>query len=379
MKRICPEKLRELVSRRAQKDRKEHNLFGVSVLVRQEGRLLLEEHYGYADLEQKRPLDGNCIFRIASMTKPITAVLTMLGVERGWFALEDPVEKHLPAFAALCRGTLNERGEVLRGEPLQEKVRIFHLLTHTSLMDYGAVYSAQRTKMTPEQDASLASALKFYSSLAMEKEPGECNCYSATLAFDVLAGILEHYSGKDYATFMHDELTAPLGMKDTVFTPSRDQWERVVQMHGKCEGVSVAEKRWEGCVFEDTPVSHPLAGAGLISTLRDYDRFAQMLLNGGIFGEKRILCEKTVKQMGKPAIPQLEGSSNRWGLGMRVVDTEEKILPVGCYGWSGAYGTHFWVDPTNNITAIYMKNSTFDGGSGAKTAANLERDVYSNT
>lgn len=382
MKRLQPEKLRELVARRAENDIQTGHIFGASVLVRQEGKLVLEEQFGYADGKKQRPLDPDCVFRIASMTKPVTAVLTMMGVERGWFGLCDPVEQHLEAFSSLCKGSLDEKGEVLREGPLKQKVQIFHLLTHTSLIDYGKVYSAQWKKASPEWetnhpawDATLASALDFYSTLAMEKEPGVQNSYSGTLAFDILAGILEKYSGKSYEEFLRDELTAPLGMKDTTFVPSREQWERMVVMHGQKDGVAVEVARPENCVFEYTPVTHPLGGAGLISTVRDYDRFAQMLLNGGLWEGKRFLKEDTVKLMGSPAIPQLEGSSNRWGLGMRVIDNEKKNLPIGCFGWSGAYGTHFWVDPENRITAVYMKNSTHDGGGGAITSANFEKDV----
>ena len=109
--------------------------------------------------------------------------------------------------------------------------------------------------------------------------------------------------------------------------------------------------------------------------MRDYDRFAQMLVNGGELEGVRLLSAESVKRMGSPWIPQLEGSSNRWGFGVRVIDNEKKILPIGCFGWSGAYGTHFWVDPENKITAVYMKNSQHDGGGGAQTSCNMERDV----
>ena len=375
MKRLNRGLLEEKVSCRIRNDIETHHILGASVLVRQEGEVLLNAHYGFADLARQKPLDGDCIFRIASMSKVVSAVAAMIAVERGQISPDDTVEKYLPAFSALRRGILNEKGEAEVLGPLKEPIRIRHLLTHTSLIDYGPLYAAQRAKMRPEQDATLASALDFYSRLVMELEPGVRNSYSGTVAFDLLAGVLEQVSGLSIGDYIRKEITEPLQMKDTTFTPSPEQRSRMVEMHDKKDGVSVKGVTHEGCVFERTPVTHPLAGAGLVSTVRDYDRFAQMLVNGGELEGVRLLSAESVKRMGSPWIPQLEGSSNRWGFGVRVIDNEKKILPIGCFGWSGAYGTHFWVDPENKITAVYMKNSQHDGGGGAQTSCNMERDV----
>ena len=116
-------------------------------------------------------------------------------------------------------------------------------------------------------------------------------------------------------------------------------------------------------------------GAGLVSTLDDYRHFASMLLHGGEYGGRRYLSPRALRLMRTPEYPHLTGTTNRWGLGVRVIDNEEKILPVGCFGWSGAYGTHFWVDPANRVTAVYMKNSHYDCGGGALTGKHFEADV----
>lgn len=151
-----------------------------------------------------------------------------------------------------------------------------------------------------------------------------------------------------------------------------------IPQYDKIDGTGAVYPMKPGCVFDETPCTHFLGGAGLISSLDDYIRFAQMLLRGGEINGNRILSENTVKFMSEPQVPEsIMHGNERWGLGMRVITSDEyKYLPKGTFGWSGAYGTHFWVDPVNGITAVYMKNSVYDGGSGAITAANFEKDVF---
>jgi CubicO group peptidase (beta-lactamase class C family) len=149
-------------------------------------------------------------------------------------------------------------------------------------------------------------------------------------------------------------------------------------MHAKSEGKSVPGWVNEGCTFEDFPSTHYLGGAGLVSSLDDYSNFARMLLAGGEFGGERIIAQESVKLMSSALIPwEIMPTNWSWGLSVRVITKPDTHLPVGTYGWSGAYGSHFWIDPENEITAVYMKNSRHDGGSGAVTSYNFELDVYS--
>ena len=169
----------------------------------------------------------------------------------------------------------------------------------------------------------------------------------------------------------------PCRMKDTTFSPTAEQWERMVTVHDYVNGQAVVGETHAGCVFVDLPTTHPLGGAGLISTLDDYSNFAEMLLRGGCFEGNRVLTEKSVRLMATPQVSHaLQPKPKRWGLAVKVV-TDESYgrLPVGAFGWSGAYGTHFWVDPANRITAVYMKNSHYDSGGDAVTANNFEEDV----
>lgn len=373
MKKLDPLKLEELVSRRAGDDIAAGRILCCSVLVKQEGKTLLEKQYGSADF-QGAALDASRLFRIASMTKPVTAVAVMMLFDMGLIDLDVPVEKYLPEFASLRLGRVDENGDPLWTRPLEHKPTVRNLLNHTSLLDLGETFKRQERRMTPSDLASLERSVDFYSRLVLETEPGTRHSYSGTVAFDVLAVLISRLTGIPYDRFVRERITDPLGMTDTVFVPSADQLSRLVEMHDLTDKGAVPGAVHPGCVFEKIPWSHPLAGAGLISSVRDYSRFAEMLLDGE-YGGRRYLSPRALRLMRTPEYPHLTGTTNRWGLGVRVIDNEEKILPVGCFGWSGAYGTHFWVDPENRVTAVYMKNSHYDCGGGAVTGKHFEADV----
>ena len=352
-------------------------IFGAGVLVSQCGETVFEKYYGSKTADRSVPLDENCVFRLASMTKPVTAVCAMMLWDEGLLDVDAPVERYLPEFSRLRLGAVDENGRELSSRPLAVKPTVRHLLRHTSLLDHGETFARQNKKLTEAQLASLEASVDFYSSLILSDEPGSLHSYSGTVAFDVLAVIIARLSGIPYDRFVKERITGPLGMRGTVFAPDADQWKRMVDMHDLRDGAAVKGKTFPGCVFENVPVSHPLGGAGLAGTVRDYDRFARMLVDGTFEG-KRYLSPEALALMTEPEeLPAPPGSSNRWGLGVRVIDNDKKRLPIGCFGWSGAYGTHFWVDPANRITAIYMKNSRFDGGGGAQTSADFETDVVS--
>jgi len=167
-------------------------------------------------------------------------------------------------------------------------------------------------------------------------------------------------------------------MVDTTFAPTEAQWQRVVGMHDYQDGCAVLSPTTPGCVVDCVPVTHTLGGSGLVSTIDDYVKFAQMLLNKGMTEKGRILDASRIDQMATHQLPtELMNEKVNQGLGVRVIVGEKyPWLPVGSYGWSGAYGPHFWVDPVNGITAVYMKNSRYDGGSGSTTGKHFEEDVF---
>lgn len=189
---------------------------------------------------------------------------------------------------------------------------------------------------------------------------------------------MEIVTGIDFAAFVDREICKKLDMTDTTFVPTFQQRQRLIPMHNYSQETGViAEPPTDGGMFENFPITYTAGGAGLASTVEDYSHFAQMLLMKGNYNGKQIVSPERIEEMASAVIPyELMPTNERWSLGVRVI-TDESYgrLPVGAFGWSGAYGTHFWVDPANQVTAIYMKNSRYDGGFCALTAANFEADV----
>ena len=378
MKKLDLELLSAKIESRVNADIAAHNICGASIVINQGGKRLLTRHFGVSSPETNAALDGDNLYRLASMTKPIMAVTVMTLVEKGEIGLDDPVEKYLPVFADMQIGEPSPEGELRRVGPNPTKPTVRHLLSHTSGIGSGWVGDKTFAMMTPEEHRTLENAVNAYAGQLLSFEPGTKQEYSPIAAFDVLARIVEVVSGTDIESYMRKTVLEPCGMVDTTFVPSDEQRARLVAMHKKTENGSEADHMPDAAVFECIPVTHPLGGGGLVSSAEDYSKFAEMLLCGGLCGDRRIISEQSVAEIAKVQVPlDFHPESEHWGLGVRVISGEGyKKLPVGTFGWSGAYGTHFWVDPVNRVTAIYMKNSRHDGGSGAQTASNFEQDVF---
>ncbi len=379
MKLLNPSVLKERIDTRMKSDLEEGNLFGAAARVCQGTQTLYDGKFGVTGPESDTPVTDDTVYRLASMTKPITAAAVLLLKDRGLLRLEDTVESYLPEYRDIRIGELNADGQVIYTGFPQKKINIFHLLTHSSGIGCMKIGDKYRSEITEEDDRTLDNAVRYYAKTALAYEPQTCGAYSGIAGFDILARIVEIVSGQDYNRFLTENLFLPLDMNDTTFVPSENQWNRMIGMHRKIDGKACAVKMPEGRVFGNTPVTHFLGGAGLASTLPDYMNFAQMLLSEGVFRGKRILSAESVREMATPRIDMDVTGRNhtqKWGLGVRVIaESGYRRLPVGAYGWSGAYGTHFFVDPVNRIAAVYMKNSVTDGGSGAKSAANFEEDI----
>lgn len=346
---------------------------GCAAMVMQNGEVMYSNYFSSEGFD----VNEKTAFRLASMTKPITAAAILICIDRGLVALDDKVSKFVPGFAEMQIGRMNDGVLEIVGNA-EKEITILHLLTHTSGLGSGDVGNYALSKMTWEKEQScLREAVEHYSRSALDFEPFSAQFYSAIFGFDVLARIVEIASGMQYNDFIRENILDPLGMDDTTFTPTDEQRGRLIPMHDYVDGKAVPVDFPVGGMFEGLPLAYFMGGAGLAATMSDYSRFAEMLLNYGEYNGKRIISRELVEAMGTPHVPhEIMPYSERWGLGVRVIVNDEyKRLPVGAYGWSGAYGTHFWVDPENKITAIYMKNSRFDGGSGAETAAHFEEDV----
>ncbi len=348
---------------------------GAVLCVMQHGKTVYRNCFGVSS-PGGEPLREDAMFRMASMTKPITAAAALIQMERGKFSLDDKVSDYLPAFAEMEIGKRVD-GKLVRTGKAEDPMRILHLLTHTSGLGSGDT-AGLAGSFSPEQRRTLAGTVDGWSGTPLAFEPFSTKAYSGTAAFDVLARIIELTSDRPFDEFLKTELFDPLGMENTTFAPDEAQWKRMIVMHDLKDGKPVAaDSPKPGFVFADFPVTETCGGAGLASDLHDYSLFAEMLRRGGQVGNRSLIGAEWIRTMRTNRLPaHIPSSPEAWGLGVRVITSERYgRLPVGSFGWSGAYGTHFFVDPADDVTAVYLKNSLFDGGSGAKTSARFEEDL----
>ncbi len=378
-------KLISALDARVADDMENSRVGGAGICVMQDGRVLYKKYHGVKSHATAEPLtDANgdtTLFRLASMTKPVTAVATLIQVGRGLLELDEPIDRLLPAFAEMDIGVCDEDGTLRRVGKAQTRLTPRILLNHTNGLGTLAVGEKQASAMMAADRQSLASVVDYIGQSALAFEPMTAQMYSSLWAFDVLARLVELTSGQDYTTFLQTNIFQPCGMTETVFAPTEAQWSRMIAIHDRaeCDGQAYGKDAptVPGCVFGDLPVTYCAGGAGLASTLPDYVRFAEMLLSGGCANGVQVVPRALVEAMGTPTVPEsIMPFAERWGLGVRVIVGSEHWMPKGCFGWSGAYGSHFWVDPTNRITAVYMRNSAYDGGAGAAISCRFEQDVY---
>ena len=367
-------KIQNNISQTCSADLSAGHIGGAAVLVKQSGKTIYKDFFGSAG--EGREINEKTLFRLASMTKPITAVAVLKEIGKGNLSLDSTVDEFIPEYAEMTVGDLDKNGEIVVVGQAKSKITVRHLLTHTSGIGSGKLCSKE-DKLTVGAQTDLKSITDAYDKLPLSFEPYTAQAYSATVGFDILARIVEIVSGKSYDRYLKEEIFEPLGMADTTFAPTEEQWERMTLMHSYEDGISSFAPLNKKTIFGGYPLTYFCGGAGLASTLSDYEKFVDMLASRGKTenGDQLIHAE-LIDLMATPGEPFGISPSQRWGLSVRVITTDTNRIPKGSFGWSGAYGCHFWVDPTNNITAIYMKNSTFDGGSDAKTAADLEKNVY---
>ncbi len=367
-------KIKENISQTCSADLSAGRIGGAAVLVKQNGETLYKDFFGSSG--EGREINEKTLFRLASMTKPITATAILKEIGLGSLSLDSTVDEFIPEYSEMQIGDLDKNGEIIITGKAKNKITVRHLLSHTSGVGSGKLCSKE-DKLTAVAQTDLKSITDAYASLPLSFEPFTQQAYSATVGFDILARIVEIVSGKSYDRYLKEEIFDPLTMTDTTFAPTDEQWGRMTLMHSYKDGIPSFAPLNKNTIFGGYPLTYFCGGAGLASTLSDYEKFVDMLASRGKTANgEQLIPEKLVDLMATPTSLQELGKGEKWGLSVRVVTDDNNRLPKGSFGWSGAYGCHFWIDPTNNITAIYMKNSTYDGGSGAKTAADLERDVY---
>ncbi len=373
MRKLNFDKLFDNIENAVRYDFSENKIFGSAYFVHQDGRPSYLRCFGFTSPDNAIKVTKNTLFRLASMTKPVTAVAALILVDRGLLSLSDPIYKYIDAFrdihiTSLICGILHDNGKP------QKPPTVRDLMTHTS----GIGSDIDKMSLLTDSDKrSVDSYVDFYLRTGLDFEPSSRQQYSPLAAFDVLVKIIEIVSGKDFQSFLREEIFSPLDMTDTAFTLTREQWGRMIKMHNKVNGESIVDKRSEGCVFEDYSCDHYTGGAGLASTLSDYAKFSMMLLNDGTVNGKTLISKDVFRLLYTPQVEKsIMPGNTRWGLGVRVItDKSYPYLPVGSYGWSGAYGSHFFIDRKNRLSCVYMKNSRFDGGAGNESAVMFEKCV----
>jgi CubicO group peptidase (beta-lactamase class C family) len=346
---------------------------GAVVLVARNGKIAYEKAFGYQSREGNVPMKSDAIFRLASMSKPITSVAVMMLVEEGKIDLTAPVSQYLPEFAHTRVGT--ERASVKRPMTVQD------LLRHTSGLAYW--FSAEDPSIKQAyQDAnfansdSLADMVTKLAGLPLVHQPGTAWEYS--MSTDVLGRIVEVASGTGFDQFVQERIAKPLNLPATGFSVSQSQAGNVAEPQAD----SATGKR-PTMRSVDELASKPKwlsGGGGMVSTAEDYVRFCQMLLNGGELDGVRLLSPKTVALMTSDHLPpsvtynpgfvallQDEAPTPEMGAGFGLgflvrKDVGHNPLPgsVGDLSWSGAYGTYFWIDPKERLVATMMVQNAFD-------------------
>ena len=331
---------------------------------------------GFSRVDGSEGIKENSLFRLASMTKPITGVAFMQLFEKGLVDLDTPISKFIPEFKEMWVAVKVEDEKITETEKAVREITPRMILSHSSGLGSGntGIIQSRYIKKCP----TLAETALKYADSVLDFQPGTKQAYSATWAFDVLARIVEMVSGKEYGHYLKKNIFEPLGMVDTTYFPEGDQITRTVDFCTRTEkGI---EKRNISPQIGFATFGAPLVGggAGLFSTLSDYSKFARMLLRGGELDGKRILKKSSVDLMRtNQTVSTPSGEAETmWGLSM-FVRRENDFLPSGTFGWSGAYGVHFWVDTQRDITCIYMINLTNAGGSGEPASLEFEQDVMS--
>jgi CubicO group peptidase (beta-lactamase class C family) len=340
----------------------EGKVAGITTMIARHGKIVHFETFGHQNLESRTPMAKDTIFRIYSMTKPITGVALMMLFEEGKFRLSDPVEKYIPEFHDLNVAA----GEGADGPILEDTTHamtIRELMSHTAGLSYGIFSESQVDKMYRDagvlaSDSTLKDMIGKLSKIPLRQQPGSKWHYS--VAVDVQGYLVEVLSGQPFDRYLEERLFRPLGMKDTAFHVTPDRASRFAQVYNYDEGGKlVAREGFNGGRKYLEPTTFFSGGGGLVSTTTDYMRFCQMLLNGGELDGVRILSPTTIELMSSNqmprAVPEMSPGTG-FGLDFAVVldPVEAGSYSKGEYYWGGAAGTWFWIDPVEDLIFVGM-------------------------
>ena len=347
----------------------ENSITGAVALVLRDGKVFYERSVGYADKASSRRMTSDVIFRIASQSKALTSVSVMALIEQGRLSLDDRVSDYLPTFTkttVMLAGTST-------AVPARRAITIRDLLTHTAGISYGTdaqvsdLYRAQALGpaagwgwYTADKDEPVCTTMDRLGTLPFVQQPGAAFVYGYNT--DILGCVVERVSGMSLDDFIRTRITSPLRMSDTYFflpESKRARFATVYASDSTKHSVRAPDGARGQGHYVDGPRKSFSGGAGLVSTARDYARFLQMMLNGGALEGQRILAPRTVELMSSNQTGILAGSDGRgFGLGFSTVDRlgADGFRSVGSYGWGGAYGSSYTVDPKERLVIVFMIN-----------------------
>ena len=348
-------------------------LSGAVTIAARDNKVMHFESVGYRDLESRALMMNDTLFRIYSMSKPVTGVALMALYEEGKFKLSDPVEMYIPQMKDLRVYTGTDADGSMTTEDANHKMTIRELMSHTGGLSYG-IFS-----QSPVDSAYLAAGIgaaaaagilapnetgrdfvRKLGQIPLKSQPGSQWEYSVSV--DVQGYLVEVLSGQKFGEFLDERIFAPLKMQDTAFSVPEEKLNRFSQMYAYSEGGAlVPGELFPGTDFTKAP-SFESGGAGLVSTAADYMRFSQMLLNGGELDGERILAPLTVELMHRDQTPKamaesaLDQQGTAFGLDFAVIldPVEAESYSKGEYYWGGAAGTWFWIDPVEDIVFVGM-------------------------
>jgi CubicO group peptidase (beta-lactamase class C family) len=347
----------EVLARRLDKEVEARQLAGAVLLVARQGKVAFTHTVGSLDAAAGKPMTEDAIFRIYSMTKPVTVAAALALVDDGKLGLDVPVATYLPEWAAMrVAGT---------AAPAARAMTVRDLMRHTAGLDYGHVApDSERARLLQEAyrrsrpDMTNTELAQMLSQLPLAAEPGTVWNYGNGL--EVLGRVVEVVSGKPLGAFMAERLFAPLDMRDTAFF-----WTDEARRSRMAEPIAGDHLLFGRPMFDPrVPRRAELGGEGLVSTARDYARFLQMLINGGELQGRRVLSAASVAEMTRDQLAGIERGSAytpsalyTFGLGFAVRTAGRDVLPAGepgDYAWGGAGGTYFWGDPQNQMLVVLM-------------------------
>ncbi len=342
---------------------------GAAAIVVRDGKIVYYKGIGFDDIDARKPLKRDAIFRIASQTKAITSVAVMMLYEQGKFLLDDPISKYLPEFKnPKVLDKFNKDDSSYTTVPAKREVTIRDLLTHTSGIGYAQIG-------TPEMNAIYAKAgvvggigvdkivladkMKILGGMPLFNQPGEKWTYG--LNDDVLGYLIEVVSGISFDAFLKKNIFDPLGMKDTYFYLPKEKYGRLAMLYSEdsTQHIIKAQEHSQinGDFYRDYPTmrgTYFSGGGGLSSTAYDYAIFMQMMINGGEYNGKRLLSRNTVRMMTMNQIGDIAFGDNKFGLGFAIVTeagSAKSPAPAGTYTWGGMFSSSYWIDPKDKIVA----------------------------